>query len=44
VGKNAQRSGIGLRLSLCGHLGRHLEAEACLRHLREMHAEPTVTA
>ena len=42
--ENAGAPALRLKLSLCGHLGRHEEAHACLRRLREVHAEPTVAA
>jgi adenylate cyclase len=42
--ENTGAPALRLKLSLCGHLGRHDEAKACLRLLREVHAEPTVAA
>ena len=33
---------LRIKLSLCGHLGRHDEAEESLRRLREIHPEPTL--
>jgi tetratricopeptide (TPR) repeat protein len=35
---------LGIKLSLCGYLGRREEAAECLRRLREIGAEPTVAA
>jgi adenylate cyclase len=33
---------LRLELSLCGHLGRQMEADECLRELRKIVPEPTV--
>ena len=33
---------LRIKLSLCGHLGRHDEAEESLRRLREIHPESTL--
>ena len=42
--ENTGAPALRLKLSLCGHLGRHDDAKACLRRLREVHSEPTVAA
>src|SRR5262249_19448368 len=34
--------GLRAKLSLCGHLGRLIQANECLRQLREIHPEPTI--
>jgi TolB-like protein/Flp pilus assembly protein TadD len=44
LGSNAGLPALRLKLSLCGHLGRHAGATECLQRLRETHAEPTVAA
>ncbi len=35
---------LRIKLSVLGYLGRHEEAEKCLRLLREIHPEPTVAS
>ena len=42
--ENGGMSALRLKLSLCGHLGRHAEARASLHRVRELHCEPTVAA
>ena len=40
--ENGGMPALRLKLSLCGHLGRHDEASEYLRRLREIHSEPTI--
>jgi tetratricopeptide (TPR) repeat protein len=40
--ENAGMAALRLKLSLCGHLGRHAEARASLRRVEELHSEPTI--
>ncbi len=40
--ENCGMPALRLKLSLCGHLGRHDEARACLSRVREAHYEPTI--
>jgi tetratricopeptide (TPR) repeat protein len=40
---NGGMPALRLKLSLCGHLGRSEDARECLRQVREVHSEPTVT-
>jgi tetratricopeptide (TPR) repeat protein len=40
--ENSGMPGFQLKLSFCGHLGRHEEAADCLRCVREIHPDPTV--
>jgi TolB-like protein len=40
--ENAGMPALRLKLSLCGHLGRHEEARACLSRASEFHCEPTI--
>jgi TolB-like protein len=42
--ENSGAPALRLQLSLCGHLGRHEEAKAYLRRLRDVHSEPSVVA
>jgi TolB-like protein len=42
--ENAGLTGLRLKLSLCGHLGRRDEAAECLRRVRDSGCEPTVLA
>jgi adenylate cyclase len=44
IRENSGLPALRYKLSLCGHLGRHEEAEECCRRVREAHAEPTITA
>lgn len=39
---NGGMPALRLKLSLCGFLGRHDEARACLSRCREFHCEPTI--
>lgn len=41
--ENGGMPALRLKLSLCGHLGRHEEACVCLSRAGEFHCEPTVT-
>ena len=40
--ENGGMPALRLKLSLCGYLGRHQEACACLTRVREFHCEPTI--
>ncbi len=40
--ENGGMPALRLKLSLCGYLGRHEEARACLSRVREFHCEPTI--
>jgi TolB-like protein/tetratricopeptide (TPR) repeat protein len=40
--ENGGMPALRLKLSLCGYLGRHQEACACLSRVREFHCEPTI--
>jgi TolB-like protein len=40
--ENGGMAALRLKLSLCGHLGRPIEARASLRRVQELHIEPTV--
>jgi tetratricopeptide (TPR) repeat protein len=40
--ENGGMPALRLKLSLCGHLGRHDEARACLSRTGEFHCEPTI--
>lgn len=40
--ENSGMTALRLKLSLCGHLGRHAEARASLLRVRELHSEPTI--
>ncbi len=42
--ENGGMPALRLKLSLCGHLGRHDEAHACLSRVREFQCEPTIAA
>ncbi len=42
--ENGGLPALRFKLSLCGHLGRLEEAKECLRHLREIHSEPTIAS
>ncbi len=40
--ENGGMPALRLKLSLCGYLGRHEEARACLSRVGEFHCEPTI--
>ena len=40
--ENSGMTALRLKLSLCGHLGRHAEARASLHRVQELHSEPTI--
>ena len=40
--ENGGMSAMRLKLSLCGHLGRHADVSASLRQVREFDSEPTI--
>jgi TolB-like protein len=40
--ENGGMPALRLKLSLCGYLGRHEEARACLSRVREFQCEPTI--
>jgi TolB-like protein len=40
--ENGGMAALRLKLSLCGHLGQHVESLASLRRVRELHSKPTV--
>ncbi len=40
--ENGGMPALRLKLSLCGYLGRHEEARACLSRVSEFHCEPTI--
>jgi tetratricopeptide (TPR) repeat protein len=41
--ENGGMPALRLKLSLCGHLGRHEETRACLSRVGEFYCEPTIT-
>jgi TolB-like protein len=40
--ENSGMTALRLKLSLCGHLGRHAEARASLHRVQELNSEPTI--
>jgi hypothetical protein len=42
--ENGGLPALRFKLSLCGHLGLLDEAKECLRHLRELHPNPTIAS
>ena len=40
--ENSGMTALRLKLTLCGHLGRHAEARASLHRVQELHSEPTI--
>jgi TolB-like protein len=42
--QNGGLPALRFKLTFCGHLGRLNEAKECLRRLRELHPEPTVSS
>jgi TolB-like protein len=42
--QNGGLPALRFKLTICGHLGRLNEAKECLRRLRELHPEPTVSS
>ncbi len=42
LSENGGMPALRLKLSLCGYLGRHEEARACLSRVREFQCEPTI--